>query len=35
MKYYVVRKGRNPGIYLTWEECQKLLSLSPLLLQHR
>lgn len=23
MKYYVVRKGRNPGIYLTWEECQK------------
>lgn len=23
MKYYVVRKGRNPGIYLTWEECKK------------
>lgn len=23
MKYYVVRKGRNPGIYLAWEECKK------------
>jgi len=22
-KYYVVWKGRKPGIYLSWEECQK------------
>lgn len=22
-KYYAVRKGRNPGIYETWEDCQK------------
>ncbi|WP_334352465.1 ribonuclease H family protein [Companilactobacillus sp. HBUAS56257] len=22
-KYYAVRKGRKPGIYLTWPECQK------------
>ena len=23
MKYYVVAKGRKPGIYLTWEACKK------------
>ena len=23
MKYYAVKKGRHPGIYNTWEECQK------------
>lgn len=23
MKYYAVKIGRNPGIYKTWEECQK------------
>ena len=23
MKYYSVRKGRNPGIYNTWEECSR------------
>ena len=23
MKYYAVAKGRNPGIYLSWEECKK------------
>lgn len=23
MKYYAVRKGRNSGIYNTWEECSK------------
>lgn len=23
MKYYVVKKGVNPGIYLSWEECEK------------
>ena len=23
MKYYVVVKGKKPGIYLTWEECKK------------
>ena len=22
-KFYVVAIGRNPGIYLTWPECQK------------
>ncbi len=22
MKYYAVRKGRQPGIYKTWEECK-------------
>ncbi len=23
MKYYAVKEGRNPGIYTTWEECEK------------
>lgn len=23
MSYYGVKKGRNPGIYLTWAECQR------------
>ena len=23
MKYYRVRKGRNPGIYNSWDECQR------------
>ena len=23
MKYYAVRKGREPGIYTTWPECEK------------
>lgn len=23
VKYYAVKKGRNPGIYTTWEECSK------------
>ena len=23
MKYYAVRKGRNPGIYHTWDECKR------------
>lgn len=23
MKYYAVRTGRCPGIYLTWDECEK------------
>lgn len=22
-KYYVVKKGRHPGIYLTWPDCQR------------
>lgn len=22
-KYYAVKKGRVPGVYQTWEECQK------------
>ena len=23
MKYYAVRKGRNPGIYTSWDSCLK------------
>lgn len=23
MKYYVVKKGRNPGIYKSWQECKE------------
>ncbi|KRL62777.1 ribonuclease H family protein [Lactobacillus psittaci] len=23
MKYYAVKKGRKPGVYRTWEECEK------------
>ncbi|MDO4594008.1 MAG: ribonuclease H family protein [Tissierellia bacterium] len=23
MKYYAVKKGRSPGIYKTWDQCQK------------
>ena len=22
-KYYVVRKGKTPGIYFTWEDCKQ------------
>ena len=25
-KYYAVKKGRHPGIYATWPECQKQIS---------
>lgn len=25
-KYYAVRRGRNPGIYRSWPECQKQVS---------
>lgn len=25
MKYYAIRKGKNPGVYSTWHECQKNL----------
>jgi viroplasmin and RNaseH domain-containing protein len=25
-KFYAVRAGHNPGIYDTWEECQKQIS---------
>ncbi len=28
-KYYVVWKGRHPGIYLKWEECQKQIANFP------
>ena len=24
--YYAVKTGRNPGIYSTWDECQKQIS---------
>lgn len=26
MKYYAVRKGRKPGIYTSWPECQQMIS---------
>lgn len=26
MKYYAVKKGRHPGIYRSWAECQKEIS---------
>lgn len=22
-KYYVVKRGRNPGVYYTWDDCKK------------
>lgn len=25
-KYYAVKKGTNPGIYLTWDECKEQVS---------
>ena len=28
-KYYAVRKGRVPGIYRTWSECQKQVTGYP------
>jgi len=28
-KYYVVRKGRKPGIYATWEECKTQVDQYP------
>ena len=28
-KYYAVRKGRIPGIYRTWSECQKQVTGYP------
>jgi hypothetical protein len=27
--YYAVRKGRNPGIYCTWDECDKQVNKFP------
>lgn len=29
MKYYAVRKGRKPGIYTDWKECQKQIIRFP------
>jgi ribonuclease HI len=26
MKYYAVRKGRKPGIYMSWDECKALVT---------
>ena len=28
-KYYAVKKGRHPGIYKTWAECQKEVNGYP------
>lgn len=29
MKYYAVKKGATPGIYLSWDECQKMINHYP------
>lgn len=29
MKYYAVKKGRNPGIYTIWEECRNQVEGFP------
>jgi ribonuclease HI len=29
MKYYVVWKGKNPGVYETWEECREQIEGVP------
>ena len=29
MKYYAVRRGRCPGLYTTWKECQKNVNKYP------
>lgn len=28
-KYYVVKEGRTPGIYFTWEDCKKMVEGYP------
>lgn len=28
-KYYVVKKGKTPGIYLTWDDCKKMVEGYP------
>ncbi len=28
-KYYVVKKGKTPGIYLTWDDCKKMVDGYP------
>lgn len=28
-KYYAVKKGRTPGIYMTWDECKKMVDGYP------
>lgn len=28
-KYYVVKEGRTPGIYFSWEDCKKMVSGYP------
>lgn len=28
-KYYAVRSGRTPGVYLTWDECKKMVHGYP------
>ena len=28
-KYYVVKKGITPGIYLTWDDCKKMVDGYP------
>ena len=28
-KYYAVRVGKTPGVYLTWEECRRQVSGYP------
>ena len=28
-KYYVVKKGRKPGIYTNWETCKRMVDGFP------
>lgn len=28
-KYYAVKKGRTPGIYMTWDDCKKMVDGFP------
>ena len=28
-KYYAVKKGRTPGIYMTWDDCRKMVDGFP------
>ena len=28
-KYYVVKKGKIPGIYFTWDDCKKMVDGYP------
>ena len=29
MKYYAVKKGKTPGIYMNWDDCRKMVNGYP------